>query len=70
MYATDRRQSSYIRQTADAHHRLIPPTLAAGAYTCLQCHTVVTSKALGVCLSAAFPKFGIAVAKSLYADPG
>ena len=30
MYATDR-QTLDVRQTSDAHHRLIPPTLAAGA---------------------------------------
>ena len=29
MYATDRRQTE--RQTSDAHHRLMPPTLWAGA---------------------------------------
>ena len=30
MYATDIRQTS-DRQTSDAHHRLMPPTLEAGA---------------------------------------
>ena len=30
MYTTDRRQTS-DRQTSDAHHRLIPPTVWAGA---------------------------------------
>jgi len=29
MYATDRRQTS-DRQTSDAHHRVLPPTLGAG----------------------------------------
>jgi len=30
IYATDRRQMSDVRQTSDAHHRLMPPTLGAG----------------------------------------
>jgi len=30
MYATDR-QTSGVRQTEDAHHRLMSPTLGAGA---------------------------------------
>jgi len=31
MYATDKRQTSDRRETSDAHHRLMPPTLGAGA---------------------------------------